>query len=256
MPISRYPITIDGEATDIGTSAELVAALDVLQGHHDRLVLEQLRPHLAAIVAGPQGFLATLRVLSADDQSYLIDALGPALPAIVKDARALRDILATLAEPGVEERLLTTLGPAGLNALIGSAEELAEVLEWIYGDCDRLALDLLGDDALRRLCLGGYALSLVLRALDEARQQELLTMLGWQFVLSLVQDRRDLAYLLRALPAEMSQRLLDHLADERLRSIVRDDRDRGYLEPYLEASEAAYLDQRLAGRPGVHHHAQ
>jgi hypothetical protein len=256
MAIPRYPITIDGESTDIGAAAELVAALDVLQGHHDRLVLEQLRPHLAAILAGPQGFLATLRVLSAEDQTYLIDALGPALPAIVKDARALRDILASLAEPAVEERLLNTLGAGGLNALIGSAEELAEVLEWIYGDCDRLALDLLGDDALRRLCLGGYELSLVLHALDEDRQQELLTMLGWQFVLSLVQDRRDLAYLVRALPAEMSQRLLSHLADDRLRSLVRDDRDRRYLAPYLEDGEAAYLDQRLASRPGVHHHAQ
>jgi hypothetical protein len=255
MPIPRYPISIDGESTDIGTAAELVAALDVLQGQHDRLVLEQLRPHLAAIIAGPQGLLATLKVLSADDQIYLIDALGSALPALVKDALALRDILATLAEARVEERLLVALGPVGLNTLIGSAEELAEVLEWIYGDCDRLALDLLGDDALRRLCLGGYELSLVLHALDQQRQQELLNMLGWEFVLSLVQDRRDLAYLLRALPAEMSQRLLDHLADERLRALVRDDRDRRYLEPYLETNEATYLDQRLASRPGVHHHA-
>ena len=114
----------------------------------------------------------------------------------------------------------------------------------------------MGDDALRRLCLGGYELSLVLRALDDTRQQELLTMLGWQFVLSLVQDRRDLAYLLRALPADLSQHLLDHLADERLRSLVRDDRDRRYLAPYLEASETSYLDQRLASRPGVQNHAQ
>ncbi len=256
MPIARYPITIDSEATDIGTAAELVTALDVLQGQHDRLVLEQLRPHLAAILAGPQGLLATLRVLSSDDQTYLIDALGSALPGIVKDARALRDILATLAEPRVEERLLNVLGSSGLNALIGSAEELAEVLEWIYGDCDRLALDLLGDDALRRLCLGGYELSLVLHALDQARQQELLNALGWQFVLSLVQDRRDLAYLLRALPAEMSQRLLDHLAGQRLRSVIRDERDRRYLAPYLEVSEAAYLERRLASRQGVRRHAE
>ena len=112
MPVPRYPITMDGETTDIGTAAELVVALDVLQGQHDRQVLEQLRPHLPAIIAGPQGLLATLAVLSAGRPDLPHRRPGPALPRIVKDATALRDILATLAEPRVEERLLDTLGHA------------------------------------------------------------------------------------------------------------------------------------------------
>jgi len=125
MSITRYPITIEGETTDIGTAAELVVALDVLQGQHDRLVLEQLRPHLAQIISGPQGLHAVLKVLAPEDQIYLLDALGSELPRIISRAAALRDILATLAEARVEERLLQTLGAEGLRGLIGSAEELA-----------------------------------------------------------------------------------------------------------------------------------
>ena len=150
--------------------------------------------------------MPSCRVLSPDDQIYLFDALGPALPRIVSKATALRDVLATLAEERVEVGLLETLGGDGLRSLIVSAEQLAEVLEWVYGQCDRLVLDLLGADHLRHLCLGGYELSLVLHGLDHARQRELLDTLGWEHVLGVVQDRRDLAYLVRALPAELSRR--------------------------------------------------
>jgi hypothetical protein len=252
MPMTRYPITVDGQSTDIGTAAELVVALDVLQGQYDRLVLQQLAPHLAEIVGGPPGLYSVLKVLSGDDQLYLIDALGPALLAAISSAAALRDLLAALSDQRVEERLLETIDSPGLSALLGSAEELAEVLEWVYGDCDQLALRLLGPDTLRRLCLGGYELSLVLHALDETRQMELLDTLGWRWVLTLIHDRRDLAYLLRALPADLSQRLLDHLTDDRLAAVLRDDADWRYLLPFLEEVEAAYLTQRL----GVIRHAQ
>jgi hypothetical protein len=245
MPVLRYPITIDGETATIGTAGELVVALDVLQGQYDRAVLEQLRPHLAEIVGGPAGLYAVLRILVPEDQEYLLQALGPSLEGVVQRAGALRDILATLAETRVEERLLETIGAAGLRRLLGTAQEVAEVLEWVYGDCDRLLLQLLGPDFLASLLTCGYDLSLVLRSLESTGQQGLLDMLGWERVVGLVGDRRDLAHLLRALPAEISGSLLEHLDPARLRQIVRDRRGRGYLESYLEPDEAAWLDERL-----------
>ena len=245
MEITRYPISIDGETADVATAGELVTALDVLQGHYDRAVLEQLRPHLAKVIGGPQGLYATLKVLSAEDQLYLIEALGPRLVGVVQRAGALRDILATLAESGVEEKLLETLGPEGLRVLIGSAEELAGVLEWVYGSSDWLALQLLGVDFLKNLFQSGYELSLVLYSLDRARQQELIDLLGWEHVMALVHDRRDLAHLLRALPAELSNRLLTHFTKDQLWAIVQDGRGWRYLYSYLEVAEAAYLSDLL-----------
>jgi hypothetical protein len=250
---ARYPISVESEDADVGTAAELVVALDVLQGQHDHLVLQQLRPHLAEILGGPKGLHAVLRVLAPDDQLYLVDALGPDLRRVVRDALSLRDLLAALADVRVEQRLLQTLGSPGLRALIGSAEELAEVLEWVYGDCDRLVLDLLGARFLKGLFKSGYDLSLVLHSLDKTRQQELLDeVLGWDGVPSLVRDRRDLGHLLRALPGDLSQRLLSHVPAERLGRIVGGDEGWHYLHRYLEADEAAYLRQRLE----VQSHAQ
>lgn len=245
MATTRYPITIEGETALIGTAAELVLALDVLQGQHDRTVLQQLRSHLAEIIGGPQGLYATLRVLAPEDKLYLIDALGPHLTGLVQKASTLRDILATLAETEVEERLLGTLGTDGLHALIGSVEELAEVLEWVYGDCDWLAMQLLGTEFLKRLFQSGYELSLVLYSLDNERQRELIEMFGWEYVLSLVHDRRDLAHLLRALPSELSNRLLTHFTRDQLWDLVRDERGWRYLHRYLEAEEATHLGELL-----------
>jgi hypothetical protein len=248
MSVARYSITIDNESADIGTSGELVVALDVLQGQHDRAVLEQLRPHLADIVGGPGGLYAVLRVLTPDDQVYLLEAIGPRLATIVQNAAALRDILATLAEVRVEETMLQTIGPEGLRRLLGTPEELAEVLEWVYGDCDRALLKLLGPQYLRDLFQCGYDLALALRALERTAQQELLDAIGWKDAVSLVGSRRDLAHLLRALPAQLSQQLLRHLEPSRVRQIVHDERGRRELGKYLEPEEAAYLDLILEER--------
>lgn len=248
--MTTYNITIEGETAPIGTAGELVVALDMLQGQYDRVVLEQLAPHLAEIIADASGLHATLKPLSVEDQGFLFEALGARLVDVIGRAGALRDLLATLAHDVVEERLLSTLGTAGLHALIGTAEELAGILEWVYGDCDQLVLDLIGAAFLQRLFTSGYDLSLVLYALDHDRQQALIEMLGWEQVEALIHDRRDLAHLLRALPADLSERLLKGFTPAQLWHFVRDERGRCYLYQYLDAEEMAYLDKVMGG-----HHA-
>jgi hypothetical protein len=247
MPVDAYPITIEGETAHIATAAELVVALDVLHGQHDRAVLEQLRPHLADVLGGPAGLFAALKALEPADQLYLIDAVGPRLTELVARPGALRDILATLADAEVEERLLRTLGGEGLRKLVRTPEELAEVLEWVYAGRDGLVLELLGLEFLARLLQTGYELSIVLRAADEVRQQELLEGLGWQHVVSLVQDDRDLGYLLRALPPGLGRRLIERFSCEQLRDLIRDEYALESLDRFLEADEAACLRERMEG---------
>src|SRR3989304_3240243 len=98
-----YPVPAEGDTVHVGTAGELAVVLDVLQGQHDRLVLEQLGPHLADVIAGPVGLLGTLKSLAPTDQIFLVEALGPRLGELVQSAGRLRDVLATLAEPAVEE---------------------------------------------------------------------------------------------------------------------------------------------------------
>jgi hypothetical protein len=246
--IARYPITIDGATVQIGTANELAIALDVLQGQHDRAALTQLRPHLAKIIANANGFMTIMRSLAADDQLYLIQALGPDLAGIMQDAVHLRDQLATMAEQKVEEALITTLGGEGLRALILTGDELAEVLEWVYGECDALVLDLIGEDAVQRLVRHASDLSAILHNLDFSLQARLLEQLGWPFVTDLVRDGRDLAYLLRALPPASSKQLLRHFDARQLRALIGNARDWAYLYQRLEPAEADYLMSILIQR--------
>ena len=243
--IERYPITIDGETVQIGTANELAAALDVLQGQHDREALTQLRPHLAEIIAHARGLMAVMKALAPDDQVFLIEALGAGLAGVMQDATRLRDQLATLAESRVEEALLRTLGAAGMQQLILTADELAEVLEWVYGECDWLALELLGFDTVRALCRQAHDLSAILHNLDGERQDRLMEKLGWPFMVSLVRDGRDLAYLLRALPPASSELLLGHFTGPELAALTSNPRDREYLYQRLEPEEARLLDKLL-----------
>ncbi len=239
--IERYSITIEGETACVGTASELAVALDVLQGQFDREALAQLQPHLAQVVTTAGGFMAVMKVLSPADQLFLIRAIGPHLADALQDAEHLRDQLAVMAEMEVEEALLKTLGAAGLHRLVQTAAELAEVLEWVYGECDALALELYGIDNLRKLCRNASDLSAILRSLDHILQARLLEQLGWSFVGSLVRDGRDLAFLLRALPPESSTRLLQHFSARQLSDLIGNARDWVYLYQRLEPVEAEFL---------------
>jgi hypothetical protein len=236
--LPRHTVTIDGENAQIGTAAELATALGVLQGRHDRAVMEQLRPHLADIIAAPQGLSLTLKALAPTDQLFLIESLGGRLLDVVQSANHLRDLFATLASVGVEEEILKTLGTPGLRRLLMTAEDLAETLEWIYGDGDKMALELLGADYLRGLFHTGYELSLVLNALDARRQAQLLEMLGWERVVALVLDGRDLAQLLRALRPNLSKKLLAQYDRTQLVNLIHNDKDWQDLIHRLEDAEA------------------
>ena len=243
--IKRYPITIDGETVSIGTANELAVALDVLQGQHDRAVLEQLGPALADITGGPLGFARLLQSLAPEDQLYLVDALGPRLAGIIQEARYLRDIFAALAVVEVELKILDTLGGDGLRALIPTAHGLADVLGWLYGQCDREALELLGTPYLKRLIRSSSDLGAVLGALNAEGQRDLLDRLGWAHTSGLPRDGVDLARLMRVLPPDLSARLLDELTREELIALIGNRQDRQYLWERLEPEEGRLLAEKL-----------
>ena len=241
MQINRYPINIEGETVSIGTANELAIALDVLQGQYDSQALSQLEPHLAEIIANPQGLMLALRSLGKPDQIHLIQSIGKDLPRIVQSASKFRDQLATMAEQDVEELLLTTLGQSGLRQLIHTGRELAEVLEWVYGECDALLLDLLGETYVAHLCRHASDLSAILFRLDAVLQDRLIDQLGWPRITHLVRDGHDLAALVRALPPTASEKLLSHFSAAELKAIIRNPQDWEYLYQRLEPAEAEFL---------------
>jgi hypothetical protein len=243
---TRFPITIDGETAAIGSASELAVSLDVLKGQRDREILNQLRPHLAEIIANPAGLMLVLKSLSLDDQLFLLKAIGPDLGSVLQSAQRLRDQLATMADQEVEEALLLTLGQSGLQDLIFTAEELGEVLEWVYGQCDALLLDLLGLEYVRSMCRQPFDLSAILRSLDHDLQEKLLEHLGWEFVAGLVDDGPGLASLLRSLPPDSSQRLLTHFNATQLKTLIGNAEDWIYLYQRLEPEEADFLVNLLS----------
>jgi hypothetical protein len=251
ISLKRYPVTIEGETAAIGTANELAIALDVLNGQHDRAILEQLQPHLADIVGTASGLTNVLRSLEPADQIFLIQAVGAQLPSVLQDARFLRDLLAILAEDAVEQCLIETLGTTGLRKLIFTAAELSEVLEWVYGQRDQQVLDLLGAAYLKRLIRNGEDLALVLNGLAEPAQANLIEQLGRSYIVELIDNGRDLALLMRALPAELSARLLEYYAREDLIELIGNQHDWAYVYDRLETAEAAVLMNKL----GVHHAA-
>lgn len=240
-----FTLNIDGDTAEICTASQLAVALDVLQGQYDRTVLEQLKPVLAEIIQESQGLYDIFKVLCPEDQLFLIDALGPNLVSILKGANKLRDIFAMVADDRVEQHLINTLGSEGLQALVNTAQDLVDVLEWVYGSSDQLILELLGNGYLKTLFQSGYELSLVLHTLDRNRQKELFNLLGWKKVNSLIHDLNDLAYLSRALPSELSIALMARLAKDRVWELVRNEKGLNQLIKFLDNEEETFVRNLL-----------
>jgi hypothetical protein len=248
LATERFPIKIANETAAIGTAAELTAALDVLQGDYDHAVLGQLSTHLAQIIGDGRGLLAVLRVLAPEDQRYLIELLGFETPAVIHNAQILRDILAMLSECAVEEALLNAIGSARLRELLATPEGLADVLEWVYGESDRLVLQLLGEVHLRGLFTSGHDLSLVMGMLNHALQKELIELIGWEQVSLLIHSRSDLSHLLSSLPSSLSAELLPWIPVDRLRALIRNADQWRTLCASLELQEIQLLG-RILGVP-------
>ncbi len=242
---TRHEVEIGGERVQIATAGELAIALDVLHGKHDRMVLEQLRDHLGEIIDSPPALATAFKSLTPEDQLFLIEVLGSDLGGILEESRYLRDILANIAVIEVEVKMLEAIGGPGLRKLIQTAEELAEVLEWVYGECDDLLVDLLGWNHLTKIFKNAYELSVVLASMGRNNQARFLDELGWDKVMGSVRDGRDLAYLLRALPADRSMELLERYDAGELRDLIGNRSDWRYLWARLEPGEASYLTEKL-----------
>jgi hypothetical protein len=192
-----------------------------------------------------------VKALTPDSQIFLLNHLGPRLIDVIQRADGLRDILASVAEPRVEERLLELLGSSGLKTLIYTPEHLAGVLEWVYGRCDDLVIALLDEHFLRRLLQTGYEISLVLRAMNGVSQQILIDKLGWPQVASLAHDARDLGHLLRVLSPELGLRLISTFTRDTLWSTIGGVHRLRELSLLLNETEMAAIDRILG-----HSHAE
>ena len=68
---------------------------------------------------------------------------------------------------------------------------------------------------------------------------------GWERVVRLVTDGRDLAYLMRALPPEASAQLIERFSRTQLVDLINNAADWKYLWERLEPAEAEALLRRL-----------
>ena len=244
--IPRFPISIEGYTFHVGTANELSAALDVLQGQHDRIVLEQLGPHLADIIGDSAGLMATLRSLSQPDQLYLVKTIGGRLAGIVQTARRMSNIFAMLSSAEVENQFLATLGHDGLHYLVKNAQDLSDTLEWLYGKSDTKVLKLFGSDRLKQIIRSGADLSLVLNMLDAASgQRVLMDLLGWDHVVELIRNGNELAQTLRATPSQIGTHLIATMSQEQLIHIIGNEQDWAYLWERLEPAEARAIAKKL-----------
>ncbi len=167
------------------------------------------------------------------------------LGSLFTDAKGLCELLAFMSQPGTEAFLLAGIGAGHLREIIQCPSELADVLEWIYGEDDLLLMNLIGMEHIALLFRTGTEISLVLHNLDAKGQQKLLEVIGYENIPEMVHTWQDLAYIMRSLPRELSLSLLEKFTPSKLRRLFSNDCDRASISRFLENQEEAALDKIL-----------
>lgn len=239
--MKRTKIEIEGLNTDVGSAAELVVVLDVLSGQNDRLVIEQLGADLPGILSDGNGLYQVLKSLAPEESLFFLETLGEKTGALFSTARELTEMLAFMSVPETETLMLKLIGGKRLREIITCPEDLAEILEWVYGDADISVINLLGGEYLADFFRSGTELSLVLNCLDETGQRLLMDLIGWKKTVAFTHSWQDLAFLLRALPSVLSKKYLSGFKPETIKQLIANKNDWEKIKNYLEPEEETFL---------------
>lgn len=87
----------------------------------------------------------------------------------------------------------------GLLHIIHTPDDLGNILEWIFGDGEKLIFDMLGKDFLRSVFSYGTDIYKVFHFLADQNKDILADMLELSFIKSLVYTADDFFYVLKAL---------------------------------------------------------
>lgn len=225
-----YTLSIDNQTVLVEREEEIALVLELLGKDPKKStqlqwdVLMKIPDEvLMSLIQTYRGLMACLQPLNEKTQFLFLLKIGDTLANVIGNSSHFANILSSITHEKERMRLIRKVQRKGLNRLVRSADDLATILEWTYGESQEAMLGLLGTERIRELIDSAEAFAQVFRFIIKTKQALLMEELGYEYIFAYCHNGKDLVHLLQSLSAEGSTELLHHLGHNRVLGIVRHD---------------------------------
>lgn len=159
----------------------------------------RLDEKLMDIVHSYKGLLLCMKHMEYKNRFLLLIKIGDTLSHVVERSAHLGSILASIPEEADKIRIIKSIRTKGLIQMIHTPDDLGNILEWIFGEGEKMVFDMLGKDFLQSLFAYGTDIYKVFHFLSPENKDILADMLSLSFIGSRIYTAEDFFYVLKAL---------------------------------------------------------
>lgn len=231
----------------IRNEKELALMIDLLASSPEsyelhRHLIMSLDEELMNIILSYKGLLLCMTHMEYRNRFLLLVKIGDTLPFIIGTSEHLGSILASIPTEEDKIRIIKSIRTKGLTHMVQTPDHLGSILEWVFGEGERVIFDMLGTDFLKSLFAYGTDIYKVFHFLSPENKDIFADSLSLSFIKSRIYTAEDFFYVLKALSNDKVREFVPLFNVVELRNIIgNDDILRNYLRKITQEKEEALL---------------
>lgn len=179
-----------------------------------------------SLIDSEEGLLKVLKPLLGKNKFLLMFLVSDILGKLIKSARKLSYILSGTENQVDKILFIKRIRQRGLEQIIHNAEDLSFVLEWIYGEGERIILNQFGVEGLHRIMVAAGDIYHVLHFINNENKDYLIELLTFEFIKKKIMNFSDFILVLRGITENMVPEYLKMFPKEQIKDLI--DADRQY----------------------------
>ena len=179
-------------------------------------IIMQLDEKLLSIITSYSGLQGCLKRLNTKNQFLLLLKIGDILPKIIQTSEHLAFLLAGIPNAEQKNHIIKYIRRRGLAQMVRSVQDIANILEWLFGENEVLLLETFGLQEIKPFIFTAHDMNTLLLYLNLQNKDFLLDSLSLPFVRALVRNARDFTEIFSCLTAAKADEFLRLFPQEQL----------------------------------------
>lgn len=213
---------------------------------HRHLIMT-LDEKLMDIIRSYKGLLLCMKSMEYKNRFLLLIKIGDTLSHVVEKSAHLGSILAGIPEEADKIRIIKSIRTKGLIQMIHIPDDLGNIMEWIFGDGERVVFEMLGKEFLQSLFAYGTDIYKVFHFLTDENKNILADMITLLFIRSRIYTAEDFFYVLKALSNAKVPEFITLFSSDEIRTIISKNETLHHYLPKITKEKEQVLLQYIQG---------
>ncbi len=246
LPTNDHILSFGDKQYTVHNENELALIIDLLSLSDEsyelhRHLIMSLDAELMDIISSYKGLLLCMKNMEFKNRFLLLVKIGDQLSRIVEKSVYLGSILASIPEEADKIRIIKSIRTKGLVQIIHIPDDLGNILEWIFGEGERVIFDMLGEEFLKSLFAYGTDVYKVFHFLSSENKDVLADILTLPFIKSIIYTAEDFFYVLKALSNDKAREFIQLFDPAEIRAIIRKNETLHHFLPKITEEKEFFL---------------